>query len=65
MVRALLSSMAAMMFAALPAAAASLPKVLTQQTPMFQLRPAVISYTGDGTGYIGGPRAPASVISGV
>ena len=37
------------------AAATGLPKVLTQDTPAFQIRPAVISYTGDGTGYVGGP----------
>lgn len=40
---------------ALPAAAAArLPAVLTQLKPPFQLRPAVISYTGDGTGLVGG-----------
>jgi hypothetical protein len=31
-----------------------LPKVLTQETPVFQVRPATISYTGDGTGIVGG-----------
>jgi hypothetical protein len=35
-------------------AAASLPKVLTQEEPAFQVKPASISYTGDGTGIIGG-----------
>ena len=40
---------------ALPAtAAARLPKVLTQEKPAFQLRPATISYTGDGSGLVGG-----------
>lgn len=28
--------------------------MLTQENPAFQIRPATISYTGDGTGYIGG-----------
>lgn len=37
-----------------PTAAASLPKVFTQLNPAFQVRPAVISYTGDGTGIVGG-----------
>jgi hypothetical protein len=37
-----------------PAAAAGLPRVLTQLKPAFQVRPAVISYTGDGTGLVGG-----------
>jgi hypothetical protein len=37
-------------------AAGGLPKVLTQLTPAFALRPAVIGYTGDGTGVIGGPH---------
>ncbi len=31
-----------------------LPAVLTQLQPAFQIRPAVISYTGDGTGLLGG-----------
>jgi hypothetical protein len=35
-------------------AARGLPKVLTQETPVFQVRPATISYTGDGTGIVGG-----------
>lgn len=40
----------------MPAAATTgPPKVLTQRTPLFQIRPAVISYTGDGTGVVGGP----------
>jgi hypothetical protein len=39
---------------AAPAPAAGLPKVLTQREPLFQVRPAVISYTGDGTGLVGG-----------
>ena len=40
---------------AVPASAhAALPTVLTQGTPTFEVRPAVISYTGDGTGIIGG-----------
>lgn len=39
----------------LPTAAdARLPQVLTQGRPEFQVRPPVISYTGDGTGLIGG-----------
>ena len=39
----------------LPAAAvARLPAVLTQEKPEFQVKPATISYTGDGTGLIGG-----------
>jgi hypothetical protein len=33
----------------------SLPEVLTQEQPSFQVRPATISYTGDGTGVVGGP----------
>jgi hypothetical protein len=36
--------------------AAALPKVLTQEHSAFQVRPAVISYTGDGTGIVGGPN---------
>lgn len=41
--------------AAPPAAAARLPTVLTQyQYHPFVVRPASISYTGDGTGFIGG-----------
>ena len=35
-------------------AASGPPKVLTQEKPAFQVRPATISYTGDGTGYVGG-----------
>jgi hypothetical protein len=39
----------------LPAvAAARLPTVLTQEKPAFQVKPASISYTGDGTGIVGG-----------
>lgn len=36
------------------ASASGLPKVLTQEKPAFQVRPATISYTGDGTGIVGG-----------
>jgi hypothetical protein len=36
------------------AAAARPPSVLTQEHPVFQVRPGVISYTGDGTGIVGG-----------
>lgn len=36
------------------AASARLPAVLTQLKPEFQVQPAVISYTGDGTGLVGG-----------
>jgi hypothetical protein len=47
--------LAVVALAAWPAvAAARLPKVLTQLRPAFQVRPAVISYTGDGTGLVGG-----------
>ena len=49
---------AALLFAASVTAAATatpaLPGVLTQGTPAFQVRPAVIGYTGDGTGIVGG-----------
>src|SRR5690242_20349958 len=31
------------------------PRVLTQRSPAFQVKPAIIDYTGDGTGVIGGP----------
>lgn len=46
----------AVTLSALGAASASarLPTVLTQQRPAFQVRPAVIGYTGDGTGIVGG-----------
>jgi hypothetical protein len=54
--RSLLLSVAALAVSAASAAGAnSLPKVLTQEQPPFQVRPATISYTGDGTGVIGGP----------
>ena len=36
------------------AAAAALPKILTQGKPAFAVRPRSISYTGDGTGVLGG-----------
>jgi hypothetical protein len=45
--------LAALLLAPQPAAA-SLPKVLTQERPAFQVKPPVISYTGDGTGVVGG-----------
>jgi hypothetical protein len=35
-------------------AAAGLPAVLTQGRPAFEIKPATISYTGDGTGLVGG-----------
>ncbi len=35
---------------------AALPKALTQEKPAFAVRPAQISYTGDGTGVLGGRR---------
>jgi hypothetical protein len=35
-------------------AAARLPSVLTQERPTFQVEPALISYTGDGTALVGG-----------
>jgi hypothetical protein len=55
MLRLLLASSAVVMAAGAAAGpAAALPKVLTQETRAFQVRPAVISYTGDGTGYVGG-----------
>jgi hypothetical protein len=54
--RSFLLSAAAIAAIASPASAAnSPPKVLTQETPAFQVRPATISYTGDGTGIVGGP----------
>jgi hypothetical protein len=54
--RTLLVSVATMMATGIPvASAAALPKVLTQEHPTFQVRPAVIAYTGDGTGIVGGP----------
>ena len=48
--------LALVLLAAAPAAAwaSGLPGVLTQLKPAFQVRPAVISYTGDGTGLVGG-----------
>ena len=51
--------LAASLAAALPdatqgMAAARLPSVLTQGRPAFEVRPASISYTGDGTGIVGG-----------
>jgi hypothetical protein len=53
--RAVLGGIAVLMVGSMPAAAATgIPKVLTQETPAFQIRPAVISYTGDGTGVVGG-----------
>ena len=55
--RAIASSLAliAVAVAVAPAAAgARLPAVLTQLKPVFQVRPPVISYTGDGTGIVGG-----------
>jgi hypothetical protein len=36
-------------------AMAKLPSVLTQGHPLFKVKPAVISYTGDGTAVVGGP----------
>jgi hypothetical protein len=43
--------------AAVPAAAsARLPSVLTQLKRPWQVKPAVIEYTGDGTGIVGGPN---------
>jgi len=52
--RALVLALAFALATALAAAAARLPTVLTQLKPAFQTRPAVISYTGDGTGLLGG-----------
>lgn len=50
-----LTALTPSLFAALPAAAAArLPSVLTQGKPAFQVRPATISYTSDGTGVVGG-----------
>lgn len=50
--------------AAPTATAASLPKVFTQLTPRFQVRPPVISYTGDGTGIVGGTNGSSARHSG-
>jgi hypothetical protein len=54
--RLMLLSVALVLF--VPAAASSarsrLPSVLTQSRPLFEVRPAQIGYTGDGTGVIGG-----------
>ncbi len=56
MLRTLLVSSATVLAAGVASAsAAALPKVLTQERPAFQIRPAVIGYTGDGTGIVGGP----------
>jgi hypothetical protein len=54
--RALGALLAFGLFAATPgvSAAAGLPAVLTQGRPAFDIKPATISYTGDGTGLIGG-----------
>ena len=60
----LLFTLLAFTFAAPAAAQAKPPKVLTQRPHhTFQVRPAWISYTGDGTGFLGGadgsgPRHP-------
>jgi hypothetical protein len=46
---------APLLLGATPAvASARLPSVLTQLKPAFQVRPAKISYTGDGTAIVGG-----------
>lgn len=56
--RAMLSSLACAAVLAFPAAswASHLPGVLTVRSTgdKFEVRPAVIGYTGDGTGYVGG-----------
>lgn len=52
--RLLLAALVAGLALAAPAAAAALPKVLTQARPAFQARPGIISYTGDGTAVVGG-----------
>ena len=39
---------------AAPAAAAGLPQVVSNAKPNLKVRPATISYTGDGTGLVGG-----------
>lgn len=61
--RSLLTSFAAAAALSLAAAApslAALPKALTQEKPAFAVRPAQISYTGDGTGVLGGKRTGGS-----
>jgi hypothetical protein len=54
MPRSVLIVLTAGVLVAAPAASARLPSVLTQGHPAFQVRPASISYTGDGTGFVGG-----------
>jgi hypothetical protein len=50
-----LTALTAGLLVALPAAASRrLPSVLAEGNPPFQVRPAMISYTGDGTGFVGG-----------
>jgi hypothetical protein len=44
----------ALVFAAPGIAAARLPAVLTEHNPAFQVRPATIDYTGDGSAVVGG-----------
>ncbi|MDO8185528.1 hypothetical protein Q5424_16920 [Conexibacter sp. JD483] len=52
----LLAAVALLLAAAAPSLAA-LPRALTQERPAFAVRPAQISYTGDGTGILGGRRS--------
>lgn len=52
-----LTAAGALLLAAAAPALASLPKALTQERPAFAVRPAQISYTGDGTGVLGGRRS--------
>jgi hypothetical protein len=53
--------LAASLAAATPAGASTaLPKALTEGTPQFAVRPAQIGFTGDGSGYVGGPRTSSS-----
>ena len=44
----------ALVLAAPSVAAARLPAVLTEHAPAFQVRPATIDYTGDGSAVVGG-----------
>lgn len=47
----------ALLAAAPAAAAAAAPKLYTGERPAFAVRPAIVSYTGDGSGFLGGRSA--------
>jgi len=49
-----IATAAALLLATAAPSLAALPKALTQMRPAFAVRPAQISYTGDGTGVLGG-----------